>query len=185
MSEIHLTPVTLTPYQKVCLEINLLNQGPGRSRKKSGRKKPIKTPEVKSKEEKFKKLKEKLEKKQKYLVTRHAIQRFRERVADISEDRIREMLLCENCIKRYDTLGDGKYSIRPFHPVWVYVHNRRVVTVISRIGRYDIRPGVKLQLLSSYMDYVIDAKVEQIVEGKDIKIDSFEKYFKHNFRLIL
>jgi len=92
-------------------------------------------------------------------VSRHAIERFKERVASVDDERARSILLNDGTKLRYLTLGDGKYPLKVGSVVDIVVEKGTIVTVISRGFKHSPGPETKLAILRKWVDYYVESRI--------------------------
>ena len=92
-------------------------------------------------------------------VTKHAVERFKSRIMDLPEGKIRSMLSCKKLFERYKKGGAGRYRLPELSHCTVVIKDCNVVTVFNRND-----PDEKIQALKKYMDYWIEQRFKQVEE---------------------
>jgi hypothetical protein len=120
---------------------------------------------------------QKIGKKDKLVITDHAVKRFRERVMDIPKQKVVKILGSQEMYDRYTQNGPGKYRIGGDYPhVVVVIEWYNVITCYLQT---DI--DEKLKLLQAYMDNWVDQRMEEMLgaDKSPYKLQRFRKqYYK-------
>lgn len=107
-------------------------------------------------------------------VTEHAIERFKERIINIPERKIKQMLRSETLLNMIKVSGSGKYVLPEMPMCTVAVEDFTIVTVYNR---HD--PFYKLDMLSHYMKYWVNMRVRS--EFHDVEIMDFKEFSKKQY----
>lgn len=113
------------------------------------------------------------------VVTDHAIQRFRERVADLPRTQVKKILTNESLLKAYREKGDGRYVLEELPYVVVVVKDFAVITVIS-----TDQPEEKLRVLKEYMEVFVEDLASKLTGNSDhvMKLRTFRKLYYKNLK---
>lgn len=115
--------------------------------------------------------------------TRHCIDRFVERIADVSVQNAHDILSKTGI--RKTCREDGTYNFTSGKLNFRYVvESGSVVTIIP--NEYKVFPEIedKFSLLEDYMNYRIELIYEKIVNKKKNRFVTFDNYIKNNWKLI-
>lgn len=107
-------------------------------------------------------------------VTDHAYERFKERVMEIPDKRIKPILTDKKLLEDYKKHGNGNYALYDMPHIEIVIQDFAVVTVINRMNYLE-----RAELLRAYINYFVDARVEQEISGssKPLRLKTFRKYY--------
>ena len=108
------------------------------------------------------------------VITNHAVQRFRERVADIHVDKVRELLSHDSLMEKYLLYGPGTYCLYSKSSIAAVIRDATVVTVYSTNAKQEPTVADKLSMYPKYMDYYVNNYNKPRMK--------FETYFKLNWK---
>jgi hypothetical protein len=110
-------------------------------------------------------------------ITPHAITRFRERIMDLPNQKIKNILSDESLLNKYKENGPGRYKLpEPFTYVTVAVKDFSVITCFNQKD-----PEERIDLLRAYMDNWVEDRCKQVInpEWNIMALGAFKrKYYR-------
>lgn len=103
-------------------------------------------------------------------VTAHAIERFKQRILNMPNTKVRKMLKDDALFRKVKNGGDGKYSLPQIPYCIVIVRDNAIITVYSK---HDAE--YRLDKLAHYMSYWVNRRIDQ-ARGLNSEIMSFENF---------
>lgn len=92
-------------------------------------------------------------------VSKHAIQRFKERVVAFSETKIRKILSDPELLEAYERNGSGEFLFKKLPNFVIVIRDYNVLTIYNKFD-----PKEELRVLSLYMEQYIEDLAKQALD---------------------